>query len=419
MQACGQGQSLRGTWRALPAAMLLCTGWAVAEPVTISTPFMNLESRAINSLGFSSGQFLRWGAVSVVPNATDGTTGVAIQDGTGTTRAINFNPSPLNPNFFSRLVADSPALRGDWTLRFTNGSDVATAAVSLAPSAQQAPFIHSVTLSGTSANPSFTWAPPAGTTVNGYRINIYDKGLIGGGNSGQVTSRDLPPGQTSYTVSAADFRVPGYGFTLGRNYSIEISLIQTKDGSTNTNNTNLKAIARVYADFTPQAGGGPLVNLPVTLPSGAFQFNMAVVGGQTYYIDPDVAIGYDYAIGVGNPSFASVVLPTDIGDGRYDIYRIDGGGQAVLLAQDWLGGQSFSFGAAGVDHFRVLGIETAAQVDPLSTTAFVTGLTFTGSGVFTGTQTPITAAVPEPATVLLSLAGLSFVGGSVRRRLRR
>jgi hypothetical protein len=68
-------------------------------------------------------------------------------------------------------------------------------------------------------------------------------------------------------------------------------------------NSNIQSIARVYADFTPNTGGGPPVNLPVILINGAFQFNMAVQAGQTYYIDPDMAVGYDYAIGTGDPLF--------------------------------------------------------------------------------------------------------------------
>ena len=211
--------------------------------------------------------------------------------------------------------------------------------------------------------------------------------------------------------------MPGYAFQLGRNYSIEISLIQTRDGSSvNLGNDNLASISRVYADFRPSNNGGRALILPVVLANGSYQYNMSVAPGQVYYNDPAVAVGYDYVIGAGDPSFRSVVLPTGIGDGLYDIFALGENGSTTLLAHGWAGGATFEFGASGVTGFRVGGIEVGAGLDPLDTTAFVTGLTFTG------TQTPLTvdvAAVPEPETYALFLAGLAAIVGTTRRRAGR
>ena len=59
--------------------------------------------------------------------------------------------------------------------------------------------------------------------------------------------------------------------------------------------------------------GGPAINLPVALQNGSYQFDITVQAGQTYYLDPTVAVGYVFQTGAGNPNFSSVVLPTGIG----------------------------------------------------------------------------------------------------------
>lgn len=404
----------------LSALALLCgASLASAAPVTINTPYINLENRGINSIGFTSGQFMRIGANSVTPNGSAGTIGVgthALPDGSTATRNISFIPSPLNPNFFQRLFLDAPALRGDWRLTFTNGADSAFRDVNISSAATQTGFVNSITLSGNSLTPTFTWSPPKDTTVNAYRVNIYDKSLITPGNSGQVMNLDLPAGTTSYTVSPADFRLPGYEFNTGKNYAIEISAIQTKDNTGNSNNSNVQAISRTYADFTPN-DSGLVVNLPVVLENGAFKFDISVQPGVIYYIDPEVAIGYDYETGIGDPNFASLDLPEGIGDGLFDIFGFNAAGDAVLLADDWAGLNVFTFASGGVSKFRVMGIETSAGLDPLNTTAFITGVSFTDAGRFTGTQTPITVTLDVPEPPALALVGIALAGlGFMRRR---
>lgn len=80
---------------------------------------------------------------------------------------------------------------------------------------------------------------------------------------------------------------------------------------------------------------------------------MAVLAGQTYYIDPVVAVGYDYAIGLGDPNFQSALLPVGIGDGLNHIFGHDSLNEMVLLVHDLVGGSVFDFGIGGVDWFRV------------------------------------------------------------------
>ena len=82
-----------------------------------------------------------------------------------------------------------------------------------------------------------------------------------------------------------------------------------------------------------------------TVNNGVYNFNIAQVSTSSItFIDPDVAVGYDYATGAGDPNFASVLLP-DIGDGQFTLaYSDAGGAQQVSLAHD----AQYFFGPGGV-----------------------------------------------------------------------
>ncbi|WP_438885194.1 hypothetical protein, partial [Bacillus cereus group sp. BC244] len=61
--------------------------------------------------------------------------------------------------------------------------------------------------------------------------------------------------------------------------------------------------------------------MPVASDDG-WNFNFNIVPGRTVFIDPDIAVGYDYIVNSG-PSIASVLLPT-FGDGLYDLWLWNG-----------------------------------------------------------------------------------------------
>jgi len=419
----------------ISATGLSCVESAQANPITISDAFLELYNISPNTLGFTPGDRMRIGSDSVVPNAdstpSSPTTGVATTTNTVTnatvTKNITFSGSTASPNFYSNSFADNPALYGPWTLTYTNTTNTLNTASATAPALpagiQPAPFVQSITISGSGGNPTFSWTPPAGATVNAYKINIYDKNLVNAkGTADAVLIETFAPSVTSFTVPTA---LAG-GLTLDptHNYSIEITLEQSRNGATITNNSNsnVAAMSRIYADFKPLPGGTPQVNLPVTLANGSYQFNMTVTAGQTYYIDPTVATGYVYKTGAGDPNFASVILPNLLSS-MYDLtYLSNGLLSTVLLA----GGTQYFFvetGNVGIDTFTVTGIDPNLMLDPSNTTAFVTGLTFVGGGSFTGTQTPITtdiaATTPLPAALPLFAGGLGILGWFGSRRKRK
>ena len=120
--------------------------------------------------------------------------------------------------------------------------------------------------------------------------------------------------------------------------------------------------------------------LPIVTDDGFdFDFNIGDINDRIF-IDPVVAIGYDYIVNSG-PNFQSVLLPTGIGDDQYDLHVFNTGANAFVdSGVDIAGGIAHNFGLGGVDRFRILGIETNAGLDPNDPLAFVTGLTFSGTG---------------------------------------
>ncbi|MDV7105576.1 nidogen-like domain-containing protein [Vibrio sp. TH_r3] len=138
--------------------------------------------------------------------------------------------------------------------------------------------------------------------------------------------------------------------------------------------------------------------------SWEFDFNIGDVSDQIF-IDPLVAIGYDYVVDSG-PNIRTVELPS-IGDNIFELFLDDGNG-GWLFASLIDAGELYDFGTDGVDAFRIMGIETDAMLDPDDSTAFVTGLTFVEVGDISMSQTPITVDVdiPEPTTITLFSVGL-------------
>lgn len=411
--------ALLSTLGAVPTA-----GAVAAVPIALVGNTLNMfrDTRGANDVGSVAGDRIQFGA-----DIVGGSAGVSLGASYPAAAPFSFNvsqfacnPLAVNTNFCSRTAPFSLARLDPWTIRFTRGADqLEVTGPTLAGAEQAVPFPVSVTLSGSGLTPTVSWQVPGAFAPDGFRINVFDKKrLTTNGTPDIVHSVAIAASATSYTLPPTFSS--GLALVAGGNYTINLQLIETR-GHVPFSNNNAQILRRSnsYFAFTPLTGGNPPdVKLP-TVADGVYNFNVTDVGpGSVTFIDPLVAVGYDYALGVGDPKFASVLLP-NVGDGQYTLDYTDGtGAHTVALGHD----SQYFFGEGGVMAFRVTGIETDAALDPNNATAFITGLTFVNAGSFTGTMTPLTVFVPdvpEPQTYALMLLGLAGLGGIARRRQTR
>lgn len=258
-----------------------------------------------------------------------------------------------------------------------------------------------------------SWTVPATDVFyNNYRVTVIresDRKII---SLGGRTPIDWDGGSAkSLSVDIDTLQLAeGESLEQGQGYELRIETVHSDPSRTFSQQISRSS---TFANFTPlPPGTGPVV-LPTRDMQGNFNFDVEVFDGQAITIDPFVAIGYDYVIGTNDPNFQSVMIPMDLtANGFYEL--IVNGNSEQLAANTW-----YDFGTGGVTAFRIQGIDPAFMLDPNDTTAFMTTLTFAGSGQFTGSMSPIKTFVPDQATVPapapLLLIGL---GAMIARRCK-
>ena len=399
---------------------------ALAAPLVLESGTVNMfrDTRGANNVGVFAGDLIQYGG-----NIVGGSAGASV----GATAATGFvdpqevcAPLAVNANFCANGTLFSAARTAPWTLNFarSGATPVMVAGPSLVGAEVAVPFPVNVTISGSGLTPTISWTVPGGFAADAVRINIFDRNkILANGSADVIHTMPVASSNGSYTIPST--LNSGQQLNFGGDYVFNIQLIDTRGSGAifvaNGNNAEILRRSSSFFNFTPLPGGGPPnVALP-TVVNGVYNFSITNVGPNSVtFIDPFVAVGYDYAIGAGDPNFASVLLPTGIGDNLFDLFLWDGS-QFVDTGNDLQGGSQFFFGSGGVGRFSIRGIETSAGLDPSNVTAFVTGLTFTAAGSFTGSMTPIIVqvanAVPEPGSVPLVLMALVVLAGLRRKSL--
>lgn len=375
-----------------------------AEIIVSDVNFFH-ESRGDNNIGLTPGRRLQFGAT-----VSGGSSGTSLGAEYGPTSFSvpprGCAPLAVNAGFCANTAPFAGApLQGPWTLVFTKPGEQTLRV--MAPTAVgvdvEVPHPTSVTISSGGTTPTIRWTLPSGYTPDGLRVNIYDRNrILGNGTADIIHSVVIDPASAGYTLPAV--LSGGGALSPTGQYAIGFQLVETRDGLPFSGaQAQILSRSNSFFVFSPLTGDpGTDVHLPV-VSGGAFHFSVDEVGpDHITFIDPEAAIGYRYAIGEGDPNFASVLLPS-VGD---DLYGLLYGGNTVAL----LAGEEYFFPDGGVSEFEVLGIEIGAMLDPSDPLAFMTGLRFVENGRFTGTMTPIVAiidaAVPEPASFVLLGFGL-------------
>jgi hypothetical protein len=358
------------------------------QPVTLESPYHARDFRGANSVGWGTGD-RQDVCIDAFPDQD--TYVHAEQSGV----PILVYQQKDRPEEFCTGMNFDPARTGAWDIIAWNGAVKSTAQTYPLGPSQQLPLVANIRIVPNNLIPTIRWDLPVGNTVpfDEVQIGLFDDvtdfRLFRFGPGQDQLFDNLSATETSYQFA------PGVLEEGGR-YVARV-VMRDRDDSGNTVNRSI-----TFFNFTPIMGsGGGEIFLPTLDEGGIYNFDFDVTQAVPVTIDPEVAVGYIYEIGDGDPRFAMVNLPVE-GDGLYDLTVYNDAGNVIqttaLAASTWF--DFTTIDSSGISKFEVSGIEVSAGLDPLDTTAFMTTLTFASSGRFTGTMTPVTQEIEEPGVLM-------------------
>ncbi len=388
----------------------------MAKPLDFLHAVLTRTIRGTNSIGWSAGDRV---LASADFNATQfsnaGGASATTMMGTapnGSEYKLWYNDFFGQPNF-SKSVNYSPDITKPWKLTVSNGGDVVSKDTNTLAGIAAVPFVRNVKLEGAGLEPKISW--DISGDVSGKRVDVFLHKADG--------TRFWRPGNHSMPASTKSVTIPAGVLEDGKKYTVRVKVFEPHP----TTGYPLSQ-AETFIDFTPLRNGDPsTVYMPVVgkdrVPGDGFgapfYFDVNVTASTPIFINPFIAVGYEYKIGTDDPLFESVTLPF-LGDNIYQLWLNDG--SIWSHDTDIFAGSKYLFGGSGIDSFRVLGIEESLGLNPGDVAAFITELTFAGDGTFTGSMTPIIQevdSVPEPTTMLLFCTGLMGLAGVSFKRRRK
>ncbi len=392
---------------------------SMASVINFESATLTRTIRGTNSMDWSSGDRI---LINATLNAADfngggGESETSMSGGapTGNNYDLDYHDFFGTP-MYSRTVSYSPTLLEPWELFVTNQGDTVSQTTNSLSGVEAVPFVRNVKLQGAGLTPTVTWTIDdswVSTDVAGKRVQVFLHDADGNriwhsGNSASAANTSIA--------------IPDGVLEEGKKYTARVKVFE-RDSVT----YQPLSQTETFIDFTPLKEGSPdHVFMPVVSPDtnpdddlgASAYFNVDVLADTPIFIDPLIAVGYDYRIGdPSDPLFSSVVLPF-LGDDEYKLWLENETG--LYLAATLYAGQEYTFGDLGVGFFRILGIEENLGLDPEDVTAFITELKFNSTGIFRGAMTPITKwvdPVPEPSSMLLFGFGLLGLAGAGRKKI--